>query len=138
VDPGPHFSATPYSVDSWPPHCVAGTPGAAFHPALDLSAVEEIFSKGRDSAAYSGFEGFDADGTPLAEWLAARHVHTVDVVGIATDHCVRATAMDAVEHGLAVRVLLDLTAGVSWQTTELALTELAGAGVTLEGAPVAG
>jgi nicotinamidase/pyrazinamidase len=136
VDPGGHFAAEPDFVTSWPVHCVAGTPGADFHPALDTGRVEEVFSKGARSAAYSGFEGTSADGTRLADWLAERHVHAVDVVGIATDHCVRATALDAVENGLAVHVPLDLTAGVARQTTEAALAELDSAGVVLTGAPV--
>ncbi|GAT65471.1 amidase [Planomonospora sphaerica] len=136
VDPGDHFAAEPDLVTSWPAHCVAGTPGADFHPALDTARVEEVFSKGAHSAAYSGFEGTSADGTRLADWLAERHVHAVDVVGIATDHCVRATALDAVENGLAVHVPLGLTAGVARQTTEAALAELDSAGVVLTGAPV--
>ncbi|WP_449061177.1 isochorismatase family protein [Planomonospora algeriensis] len=136
VDPGGHFAAEPDFVTSWPAHCVAGTPGAGFHPALDTARVEEVFSKGAHAAAYSGFEGTSADGTRLADWLAERHVHAVDVVGIATDHCVRATALDAVENGLAVHVPLDLTAGVARQTTEAALAELDSAGVVLTGAPV--
>jgi nicotinamidase/pyrazinamidase len=75
---------------------------------------------------------------PLADWLREREVREVDVVGIATDHCVRATALDAVKHGLAVRVLLSLTAGVAPTTTESALAELKSAGATLEGAPAGG
>ncbi|MDA0638689.1 nicotinamidase [Nonomuraea sp. MCN248] len=136
VDPGPHFADEPDFVTSWPAHCVAGTPGADFHPEFDTSAVEEVFSKGAHEAAYSGFEGASGDGVPLAEWLHERGVREVDIVGIATDHCVRATAVDAVKHGLAVRVLLDLTAGVSRQTTDAAVAQLDAAGVTLHGAPI--
>ncbi|GIH74827.1 isochorismatase family protein [Planobispora longispora] len=136
VDPGDHFAAEPDFVLSWPAHCVAGTPGADFHPAFDTGRVEEVFSKGAHSAAYSGFEGFSPDGTGLGVWLADRGVHAVDVVGIATDHCVRATALDAVENGLAVRVPLELTAGVARETTEAALAELDSAGVILTGAPI--
>lgn len=138
VDPGSHFSEEPDYVHSWPRHCVVGTPGAEFHPAFDTGKVEEVFSKGERSAAYSGFEAVAEDGTTLEEWLRARGVHAVEVVGIATDHCVRATALDAAEHGFAVRVLLDLTAGVSRTTTEAALAELRAAGVQLTGAPVIG
>jgi nicotinamidase/pyrazinamidase len=136
VDPGPHFSDTPDFYRSWPAHCVAGTPGADFHPAFDVAGVEEVFSKGAHQAAYSGFEGASGDGVSLGEWLERHGVHEVDVVGIATDHCVRATALDAVKHALAVRVLLDLTAGVTWQTTQAALAELDEAGATLQGAPI--
>ncbi|WP_280348752.1 isochorismatase family protein [Nocardia neocaledoniensis] len=133
VDPGPHFSAEPDYVDTWPPHCRVGTPGADFHPALDTGLVEEVFSKGEYSAAYSGFEGSAADGTSLAEWLRAREIDTVDVVGIATDHCVRATALDARTAGFDTRVLLNLTAGVAPDTVAAALTTLRDAGVELSG-----
>jgi len=136
VDPGDHFAEEPDYVNSWPAHCVAGTPGADFHPLLDTSAVEEVFSKGANSAAYSGFEGEAPDGTSLAQWLRAREVTSVDIVGIATDHCVRATALDAAAHGFATRVLLDLTAGVAPQTTEQALAQLKAAGVELTGSPI--
>ncbi|MEU8197362.1 isochorismatase family protein [Microbispora amethystogenes] len=136
IDPGPHFAAEPDYVDTWPPHCVAGTEGAGFHPAFDTAKVEEIFSKGARQAAYSGFEGATADGVGLAAWLRERGVEAVDVVGIATDHCVRATALDAAAGGFAVRVLLDLTAGVARETTESALARLAEAGVELTGEPV--
>ncbi|MFG1702948.1 nicotinamidase [Nonomuraea sp. M3C6] len=138
IQPGPHFSPMPDYVSTWPPHCVAGTPGADFHPSFDVSGVEEVFSKGAYAAAYSGFEGASGDGLPLAEWLEQRGVHEVDVVGIATDHCVRATALDAVKNGLAVRVLLDLTAGVAPTTTEAAMAEMEDAGATLRGAPAVG
>ncbi|MFG3441775.1 isochorismatase family protein [Nonomuraea sp. NPDC047897] len=138
VDPGDHFSDQPDYARSWPAHCVAGTPGADFHPALDVAAVEEIFSKGAHEAAYSGFEGTSGDGVSLAAWLHERRVHEVDVVGIATDYCVRATALDAVKNGLAVRVLLDLTAGVARHTTNAAVAELDAVGATLRGAPTVG
>ncbi|WP_167472545.1 nicotinamidase [Nocardia arthritidis] len=134
IDPGAHFSDHPNYVDSWPPHCRVGTPGADFHPNLDTAPIEEIFSKGEYSAAYSGFEGAAPDGTDLAEWLRARDIDTVDVVGIATDHCVRATALDARTAGFRTRVLLGLTAGVAPATIESALGELRAAGVELEGA----
>lgn len=133
VDPGAHFSDNPDYVDSWPPHCVVGTPGADFHPALDTGLIEEVFSKGEYSAAYSGFEGASADGTTLADWLRARDIDHVDVVGIATDHCVRATALDARTAGFDTTVLLDLTAGVAPETTATALATLRDAGVELSG-----
>ncbi|GII56352.1 amidase [Planotetraspora thailandica] len=136
IDPGAHFSAEPDYVDSWPAHCVVGSPGARFHPALDTTAVEEVFSKGAHQAAYSGFEGTGPTGAGLGPWLRDNGVEAIDVVGIATDHCVRATALDGVRHGLAVRVLLDLTAGVARETTDAALAELSAAGVTLEGTPI--
>ncbi|MFI1579855.1 isochorismatase family protein [Embleya sp. NPDC020630] len=142
VDPGEHFSATPDYARSWPVHCVAGTEGALFHPAfasaVESGRVEEVFSKGAHAAAYSGFEGAAPDGTSLAAWLRERGVTQVDVVGIATDHCVRATALDAVGEGFATRVLLSLTAGVGPSSTATALAQLRGAGVELVGEPVAG
>ncbi|MFD6101190.1 isochorismatase family protein [Nocardia salmonicida] len=131
IDPGPHFSAEPDYVDSWPPHCRVGTPGADFHPALDTTSIQETFSKGEYTAAYSGFEGAAADGTSLTDWLRARDIDAVDVVGIATDHCVRATAVDAADAGFDTTVLLDLTAGVAPDTTESALVTLRDAGVRL-------
>ncbi len=135
VDPGSHFSDHPDFADSWPPHCVAGSPGADFHPDLATSAVEAVFFKGAHAAAYSGFEGADEAGTPLADWLRARDVDEVDVVGIATDYCVQATAADAVRAGFATRVLLDLTAGVAPESTARAVEDLRSAGVELTGTP---
>ncbi len=133
VDPGPHFSDHPDFVDTWPPHCVAGTPGAEFHPALETGPIQEVFSKGAYSAAYSGFEGVSPTGESLADWLRHHDVDAVDVVGIATDHCVRATALDAATAGFRTRVLLAYTAGVSPVTVEAALAELDDAGVELVG-----
>jgi nicotinamidase/pyrazinamidase len=135
VDPGGHFSEHPDFVASWPPHCRVGTAGVDLHPALDRSRLEAIFDKGEYQAAYSGFEGA-SDGTPLADWLRAHDVDTVEVMGIATDHCVRATALDAAAGGFATTVRLDLTAGVAQSTVDSALTQLRDAGVTLVGRPV--
>ncbi|WP_063041099.1 nicotinamidase [Nocardia grenadensis] len=136
IDPGAHFSETPDYVDSWPPHCRVGTPGADFHPNLATAAVQEVFSKGEYSAAYSGFEGASTAGETLTEWLRARDIGAVDIAGIATDHCVRATALDAVTAGFTTRILLGLTAGVAPATVAKALDELNGAGVELSGAVV--
>lgn len=129
IDPGSHFSDTPDFQVSWPRHCVVGTPGVEFHPQFDPSAVEAVFTKGEYSAAYSGFEGADASGTGLASWLRARGVDEVDVVGIATDYCVKATATDAAAEGFRTRVLLDLTAGVAPTSTDDAVAALRAAGV---------
>ncbi|MFG3227020.1 isochorismatase family protein [Kitasatospora sp. NPDC048194] len=140
IDPGDHFSAAPDYVSSWPVHCVAGTEGVGFHPnfapAVISGAVEAVFDKGAYSAAYSGFEGLDENERGPVEWLRERQVDEVDVVGIATDHCVRATALDAARAGFTTRVLLDLTAGVAPETTAAALEELRAAGVELVGTPV--
>lgn len=132
VDPGDHFSDSPDFVDSWPPHCVAGTPGAEFHPVLDTAPIEAVFHKGQFAAAYSGFEGVsahDEEGDGLTDWLKARGVDEVDVVGIATDYCVRATALDAARAGFRTRVLTDLTAGVAPDSTAAALDDMHSAGV---------
>ncbi len=136
VDPGDHFSDEPDFGGSWPPHCVAGTAGAQFHADFDTSRVHAVFSKGASSAAYSVFEGTDEAGLPLVTWLRERGVEELDVVGIATDHCVRATALDAARHGFTTRVLLRLTAGVNPVTTAQALDEMRAAGVELAGAPL--
>lgn len=140
IDPGDHFSQAPDFEHSWPPHCVAGTEGVGFHPnfapAVASGAIDTVFDKGAYAAAYSGFEGQDENGVGLAQWLRDRGITEVDVVGIATDHCVRATALDAVREGFATHVLLDLTAGVAEATTDRALAELRDAGVALSGKPV--
>jgi nicotinamidase/pyrazinamidase len=133
IDPGGHFAEQPDFLETWPAHCVVGTGGVELHANLDREPVAAVFDKGEYAAAYSGFEG-TADGVGLADWLRGHGVDTVDVVGIATDHCVRATALDAVGNGFATRVLLPLTAGVAEASTEAALEQLRAAGVELEGA----
>ncbi|EWT00972.1 amidase [Intrasporangium oryzae NRRL B-24470] len=142
IEPGDHFSASPDYVDTWPVHCVADSDGADFHPHLStaLHHVEAVFRKGEYAAAYSGFEGRgdDDERSTLATWLRDREVTRVDVVGIATDHCVRATALDAAAEGFDTTVLLDLTAGAARETTEAALAQLQGAGIHLVGAPRVG
>lgn len=124
-----HFSEHPDYVDTWPAHCVEGTPGAELHPSLVLPEATVVVRKGQESAAYSGFEGTDAEGTTLARLLEHAGVDTVDVVGLATDHCVRATALDARTLGYGVRVLVPLVAGVAEATTAAALAEMRAAGV---------
>jgi nicotinamidase/pyrazinamidase len=136
IDPGGHFSEHPDYLDTWPPHCVVGTGGPDFHPNLVTDRVEAIFHKGEHEAAYSGFEGHTRAGESLADWLRDRDVTSVEVVGIATDHCVRATALDSVAAGFATTVLLELTAGVAAITTEAALQEFRTASVATTGAPV--
>jgi nicotinamidase/pyrazinamidase len=136
IDPGGHFAAEPDFTRTWPVHCAAGTAGAQFHPDLETGAIDEVFRKGEYTAAYSGFEGTSGDGTTLADWLAARGVRAVDIAGLATDYCVRATAADAAAAGLRTRVLLSLTAGVSPDTTQAAIGALRAAGVELAGRPL--
>ena len=156
IDPGPHFSADPDFVDSWPRHCVAGTRGAELHPDLDTEYIQAYFRKGQYTAAYSGFEGLlapedavptgdrkpgamplagtadalepaegggeaggaaafaaDEDAIGLDDWLQSHDVEDVVVVGIATDHCVKATALDGVQAGYSVTVLRGLTVGIA-------------------------
>src|SRR5262245_58759265 len=137
IDPGAHFGDPPDFVDSWPAHCVVGTSGGEVHPELDRDRIEAVFQKGEHAAAYSGFEGA-AGSIGLAAWLRMHDVDAVDVVGIATDHCVRATALDAVREGFDTTVLLDLTAGVARPTTDAALAALRAAGATLVGEPTVG
>ncbi|MEU9464265.1 MULTISPECIES: isochorismatase family protein [unclassified Streptomyces] len=140
IDPGAHFSENPDFQDSFPVHCVVGGEGGEFHPdfapAVDSGHVDEVFFKGAHSASKSGFEGSAQDGTTLSAWLKARDIADLDVVGIATDHCVKATALDGVRAGFTVRVLLDYTAGVAADTTRTAIAELRRAGVELSGEPV--
>ncbi len=129
VDPGEHWSSEPDFATSWPVHCEVGTDGEQFHPDLDPAPFEAVFLKGRHEAAYSGFEGHDDDGATLADWLRRRGVTEVDVCGLATDHCVRATALDAVAAGFDTRLLSRLCAGVAPETTTAALSELEAHGV---------
>ncbi|OLZ64716.1 nicotinamidase [Streptomyces sp. IMTB 2501] len=140
IDPGGHFSDHPDFQDSFPVHCMVDSDGGAFHPNFAPTAASEalgeVFYKGAYSASKSGFEGSAEDGTSLADWLHARGVSDLDVVGIATDHCVKATALDGAKAGFAVRVLLDYTAGVAADTTDKAIDELRKAGVALTGEPV--
>jgi len=135
-DPGGHWSEQPDFVDSWPVHCAVGTHGAEFRPEIagTLARVDAVFRKGEHTAAYSGFEGsteVDGSALVLADWLRERGIREVDVVGLATDHCVRATALDAVQEGFTTRVLLAMTAGVAPETTEVAIAEMQQAGITV-------
>ena len=131
VDPGDHWAREPDYVDTWPVHCQVGTDGEAFHPNLDPQPFDAIFLKGEHEAAYSAFEGRTTSGTALTEWLREREVSALDICGIATDHCVRASALDAAAAGFATTVLLDLCAGVAPETTEAALEQMREAGVRL-------
>ncbi|MBP3088157.1 isochorismatase family protein [Corynebacterium sp. sy017] len=134
IDPGAHFSETPDYKDSWPTHCVANSAGAQFHPSLERQAhrIEETFRKGQYSAAYSGFEGTSAsEEQPLAQWLRTRGVEIIDVVGIATDYCVKATVLDALAQGLEVRILSDLCAPVHEETAQDAIAEMLNAGAQI-------
>ena len=131
VDPGSHFSPSPDFIDSWPRHCVAGTPGADFHPYLTFRDFDAVFDKGEYEAAYSSFEGRTSDGEDLSSWLSARGISDVDICGIATDYCVRATALDAVREGFSTTVFIDLTAAVAPHRIPDVVAELESAGVTI-------
>lgn len=112
IDPGAHFSDEPDYVNTWPPHCVVGTPGALFHPAVADIAFDAVFDKGEYTAAYSGFEGASR-GKPLVDYLRENGIRAVDVCGVATDFCVKATALGAACYGFSTTVLADLTAAVN-------------------------
>lgn len=134
--PGNHFSDQPDFVDTWPPHCVPGTTGAEFNPHLDdavefAATIDSIVSKGQHSAAYSAFEGTTDDGGSLIELLRSRQITHIDLAGLATDYCDRATALDARANGFSVRLLVSLCAGVASASTLAALDEMAAAGVEL-------
>jgi nicotinamidase/pyrazinamidase len=142
VEPGRHFAsamgrdAKPDFVESWPDHCVAGTDGAEYHPAVRPAVSRHVqgeFRKGRYEASYSAFEGTlgEDGGKGLVEWLLDRSIEAVDVVGIATDYCVSATALDSVSAGFRTGVLVDLVAGVAEKTSREALEELIRSGVQL-------
>jgi nicotinamidase/pyrazinamidase len=132
-DNGGHFATTapPDFVVTWPRHCVAGTPGAEYHPALDTSLVDIHIRKGQGVPAYSIFEGTADDGETVRQKLDELDVTDVDVVGIATDYCVRASALDALGAHRRVRVLTDLVAGVAADSSAAALDELKDAGATV-------
>ena len=137
-DPGDHFSDHPDFHNSWPPHCVAGTPGAAFcQPIQNLvreKLIQTVVTKGQHAAAYSGFEGLDPRGHPLYDVLKEARVDHIDLCGIATDYCVRATALDARKHDFQVRVLVNLCAAVAEDTGAQAMQEMKDAGCQVQAA----
>ncbi|MBA3529808.1 MAG: nicotinamidase [Propionibacteriaceae bacterium] len=135
IDPGSHFSDDPDFVDSWPAHCVVGTPGVELHDELSNRDFDEIFDKGEHAAAYSGFEGKSQGGETLAAWLSEHGVGQIDICGIATDYCVRATALDARLAGFNTTVLVDLTAAVAPERLAETLTAFEQAGVAVKGQP---
>lgn len=162
IDPGPHFSSNPDFEETWPVHCVAGTPGAELHENLDSEFIDAEFLKGQYNDGYSGFDGVlgepdmirnqdgmagpygataaaaaatNADSITMDEWLRDNRIENITVVGIATDHCVRATAMDASDAGYEVRVITNLTAGVAENTTDEAMDEMEDSGVMLSDWP---
>ncbi|MCP3425974.1 isochorismatase family protein [Rothia sp. AR01] len=150
VDPGTHFSDDPDYRTSWPVHCRAGSEGAALHEDLDVDGVDAGFRKGAYDDGHSGFEGLlipeeavaagerepgqvveDTLNVSLDDWLQERGIEAVDVVGIATEYCVLATALDGVDAGYETRVLLDLTASIAEDAAEEAVERMEGAGVEI-------
>jgi nicotinamidase/pyrazinamidase len=130
-DNGGHFSETPDFVDTWPVHCVAGTYGAEYDDVFDTSRVTHHLKKGQGKPAYSLFEGVSDDGSTATGLLDAHGIRDIHVVGIATDYCVRASALDALAAGRRVRVFTDLIAGVHPDSSAAALREIAAAGAEL-------
>ena len=131
-DNGGHFvqdGEAPNFVSTWPVHCVAGTTGAEYHPDLTLPDHTIHVKKGQGMPSYSMFEGLSDDGHTVEVILTNAGVTEVDVVGIATDHCVRASALDAKAAGFSVRVINDLVAAVSPDTERTARGEMTEAGV---------
>ena len=133
-----HISANPDYQNTWPPHCMAGTPGAAFVPTIQNlvreKLIQDVVLKGRDHAAYSAFDGYDRRGHPLLEVLREHRIDHIDVCGIATDYCVRASALDARKNEFQVRVLVNLCAAVNEATGQQALEEMKAAGCQLQAA----
>lgn len=123
------FSSRPeFRNGSWPAHAVQGTPGAEWCAGLDMPTNAVLVSKGDDSKRET-YSGFQVDGLDLAGFLRHRMVERVFITGLATDYCVRQTALDAHTAGFAVWLVEDAVRGVTPETTALALAELASAGV---------
>lgn len=135
---GGHFpmdGSDPDYVKTWPLHCIAETSGAEYHSNLDERLIDIHIKKGQEANGYSIFDGVDETGKNFAEVLTEEGITEVDVVGIATDYCVRASSLDAAKHGLSVRVISSLTAGVDQKSTEQAIDEMIDAGVKVVATP---
>jgi nicotinamidase/pyrazinamidase len=135
-NPGAHFGDPPDYVDSWPRHCEVGTTGAMLHPNLDHELIYVRFYKGQHEAAYSGFQGTSFRGKALEEYLRGARITDVTIVGLATDFCVKATALDAARLGFSTTVYLPGCRGIAApvgesDTLTLALQEMREAGITL-------
>lgn len=126
IDPGTHFSDEPDFVSSWPVHCQAETAGARIHPLMEEALNRFSFvqiRKGEYFDAYSGFQGKDLNGTPLAEVLENHYICEIDVIGIATDYCVKETALDGVDNGFTTTVLREYVQGVNPEKSQELLDE---------------
>ena len=127
-----HFAeigSEPNFTTNWPVHCVAETIGAQYHPNFNTESIDEHIFKGQGQNGYSIFEGTTKSGQTFDQLLVQNQIDEVDVVGIATDHCVLASAMDSKKHGLRVRVISSLTAGVSEASTEAAIDQMIDNGI---------
>lgn len=130
---GGHISAHPDFVDSWPPHCIHGTAGQEYVDALASSRRDVEVLKGQGRPAYSAFEGVSAEGKSLETVLHDAGVRELDICGIATDYCVRASALDAARLGFRPRLLTHLCVGVNGESTARALDEMSRACVLMVG-----
>ena len=127
----PPAGIEPDFVTTWPLHCIAGTPGAEYHPNLDTDLIDVHIKKGQGANGYSIFDGITETGVGFSQFLESEGITEVDVVGIATDYCVRASSLDSIKAGLTVRVISSLTAGVSAESTEKAIDEMVDTGITV-------
>jgi nicotinamidase/pyrazinamidase len=128
---GGHFAdhgASPDFINNWPVHCVSGSFGAEYHKNLNSEAIDVHVYKGMGEPSYSAFEGVTEDGKGILDLLRENGVTTLEVVGIATDYCVKASAIDAANAGLDVNVLQDLCVGVAASSSETALEDMATSG----------
>ncbi len=134
-DPGAHFADQPDYVNTWPKHCVIGTPGAAFcTPIANLvreKLIQAVVDKGRHGAAYSGFEATDPRGHLLVDVLKEARIDHIDICGLATEYCVRATALDARKRDFQVRVLVNLCGALTPESGQRAMEEMKAAGCQL-------
>lgn len=131
----PEVGIEPDFVNNWPLHCIAGEIGAEYHPNLDSSLIDIHIKKGQGQHGYSIFEGTTDQGEKIQDLIKRLGITDVDVVGIATDYCVRASSLDANNFGLNVRVITSLTAGVAAVSTEAAIDEMVDAGVKVVAIP---
>lgn len=125
----PPAGVAPDFVSTWPLHCIAGEQGAQYHENLDAALIDLHIKKGQDANGYSIFDGTDDSGRSFEALVRDLGITQVDVVGIATDYCVRASSLDAKKHGLSVRVITSLTAGVDAKSTETAIDEMVDIGI---------
>lgn len=118
--------------DNWPVHCVRATPGAAFHPELDTTKIDEVVLKGTSNSD-DGYSAFEATNYDLAYLLHKNNIKEVYVCGLTTEYCVKATAEDALTAGFEVSVITDASAAVAAQESDekKALEEIQKSGIRL-------